>query len=142
MKRSTCDIHGVLFATTDEAEEFCRQFRRRAAHLGRSSLFFAELVLREALMNAVLHGSSGNRNKQILCTVRLASGRVIIAVQDEGEGFDWRAVPEPPERSLQTCGRGIDILRKYSSRVRFNNKGNAVIVIIRFPEPEKNSTNS
>jgi anti-sigma regulatory factor (Ser/Thr protein kinase) len=141
MRATICDLRGVLSATADEAEEFCLQFRRRAGDLGTSFMFLAELLLREALMNAIVHGCGGNRNKQVLCTVRMAPRRVIIAVQDEGEGFDWRSVPKPPELSLETHGRGIDILRKYASRVRFNNKGNAVTLIIRYPEFDKDPKN-
>jgi anti-sigma regulatory factor (Ser/Thr protein kinase) len=133
MNHSICDLRAVLAASNDEAEEFCLLFRRRAMEMGESFVFIAELLLREALTNAIVHGSRGNRRKQVLCAVRLAQRRVIIAVQDEGDGFDWRAVP--PEQSLETRGRGIDILRKYASRVRFNNKGNAVTLIVRLPDP-------
>jgi len=136
VNHSICDLRAVLAATNDEAEEFCLLFRRRALEMGESFVFTAELLLREALTNAIVHGSRGDCQKQVLCAVRLAHRRVIIAVQDEGDGFDWRAVPKPPEESLDTRGRGIDLLRKYASRVRFNNKGNAVTLIVRRPLSE------
>jgi anti-sigma regulatory factor (Ser/Thr protein kinase) len=131
VNQTVCDLRAVFSADVAEAEKFCMQFHELAAHQEESFVFVAELLLREALMNAIQHGSRGNKQMQVWCVVRLAHRRVIIAVRDEGEGFDWRNVPKPPDESLETHGRGVDLLRRYASSVRFNNKGNAVTLIVR-----------
>jgi serine/threonine-protein kinase RsbW len=134
MKRPVCELRVLLSATIEDAEDVCKQFRERLAGVKETLPFQAELLLREALTNAVLHGSHGDRHKRVLCAVRLARGRLVIAVQDEGEGFDWRSQPEQPKRALDTCGRGIDIYRRYATRVHFNDKGNAVTLVLSLPQ--------
>ena len=56
-----------------------------------SDAFAAELLIREAIANCLEHGCSGDPGKHILCVIRAKRGRLVIAVQDEGDGFfDWR----------------------------------------------------
>lgn len=122
-----------LPATLDAIEQFCREFHlwRRDACAGLNS-FSAELLLREALTNSVLHGSAGDPRKRISCSLRAKRDRLIIAIRDQGRGFDWRAVWNRPADPTQTHGRGIGILRHYANRVRFSREGNSVTLIKRF----------
>jgi anti-sigma regulatory factor (Ser/Thr protein kinase) len=122
-----------LPATLEAVEQFCAEFRQwRACACARLNSFSSELVLRESLTNAVLHGCSGNPCKQVSCVLRAKPGRLLIAVRDAGEGFDWRAVWDRETDASETHGRGIEMMRRYSSNVRFNRKGNSVILIKRF----------
>jgi serine/threonine-protein kinase RsbW len=122
-----------LPATLDAIEEFCREFQtwRAAACVGLNS-FAAELLLREALTNSVLHGCSCDPRKRISCSLRAKPGRLVIAIRDDGEGFDWRASWDQQQDVSETHGRGMEILRKYASSVRFNRKGNSVTLVKRF----------
>ena len=135
MSRSTpfdCEMRMVLPATLEAVEEFFVEFRRRSrAILDRGNCFAAELLVREALTNAVLHGSKGDASKNIRCILRLRGRRLFIAVQDDGEGFDWRAARSATAKVPECSGRGMQILRTYASRVRFNDKGNAATMIKR-----------
>lgn len=122
-------------ATVESAEQFVADFRERCqAMLDAKNLFGAELLLREALANAVRHGAHADPNKRVRCRLRIKGGRLLIAVEDYGCGFDWRAAWDNQAASPDCSGRGIEILRKYSSRVRYNNRGNAVIIVKRFVE--------
>jgi anti-sigma regulatory factor (Ser/Thr protein kinase) len=121
-----------LPATLEAVEEFFVKFRR----CGRASLtpqqcFTAELLAREALNNAVVHGCRADPNKQIHCSVRLKGGRLLIVVHDEGEGFDWRAAWGNRSEVSVPSGRGIELMRTYATRVRFNERGNAVTIVKR-----------
>ena len=58
--------------------------------------------------------------KQVRCSLRLKGRRLIIAVADEGDGFDWRAARRQAGGIPDMSGRGIEILRQYANRVRFN----------------------
>jgi anti-anti-sigma factor len=90
------------------------------------SLFDVKLLLREALLNAVIHGNRSDPLRQVTLTVVAADGRLTITVADQGPGFDWRsglAKPPPPEA---TSGRGLTILTLYADDVRFNAAGNQV----------------
>lgn len=129
--RFDCEMRMALPATLEAVEEFFVEFHRRSkALIGRHNCFAAELLLREALANAVVHGCGGNPARQVRCALRLRGARLFIAVADDGEGFDWRAARIAA--SIPDCsGRGIEILYRYANQVRFNRKGNAVTMIKR-----------
>jgi len=57
---------------------------------------------------------------------------VVIAIWDEGEGFDWRAAWSRESDLSDDHGRGLEIFRCYANSIRFNPKGNAVVLIKRF----------
>jgi serine/threonine-protein kinase RsbW len=126
-------MRATLPATLEAVEDFFADFRRRvegaATHAER---FAAELLLREALNNAVIHGCRSDAGKRIHCVLRLRGKRLLIAVRDEGEGFDWRAARQDTGGSAAASGRGVDILRRYATRVRFNDRGNSVAVVKHF----------
>jgi serine/threonine-protein kinase RsbW len=125
----------TLAATLEAVEPFVLEFRRLAESiLNASDRFAAELLLRELLTNAILHGSHDDPRRHVRCAVRLSERRVSIAVADDGDGFDWRAAPADSPEDPRPSGRGIEILRCYSSRIRFNRKGNAAAIIKRFEE--------
>ncbi len=122
-----------LPATLDAIEQVCREFHhwRLGACAGLNS-FSAELLLREALTNSVLHGCLGDSGKQIACSIRAKADRLVIAVRDEGKGFDWRSVWNRRTDPSAVHGRGIEILRHYASLVRFNRAGNSVTIVKRY----------
>jgi anti-sigma regulatory factor (Ser/Thr protein kinase) len=121
-----------LPASLEAIDVFCDEFREwRADACAGLEAFPAELLLREVLTNSVVHGS-----ERICCLLRAKPGRLLIVVRDEGEGFDWRAAWDRQAGAEDTHGRGIDILRRYASAVRFNPKGNAVTLIKRFKEQQ------
>lgn len=131
--QADCEIRMTLSATPEGVEEFIGEFRRHTeARLAASHCFAAELLAREALNNAVVHGCRGDPSQEVRCRFRLKGGRVTIAVADSGEGFDWRAVWGRTPGLAASSGRGLLILRRYSTRVRFNDRGNAVTILKQF----------
>ena len=52
----------------------------------------------------------------------------VVAVEDEGQGFDPSAVPDPTaDENLELPhGRGLVLMRAYMDEVSFNAKGNRV----------------
>ena len=130
--RVDCEMRTALPATLQAVEEFFVEFRRRGqALLDRANCFAAELLVREALTNAVVHGCRADPNKQVRCSLRLKSRRLLIAVEDDGVGFDWRAAWRKSADLSDCSGRGLEILRKYANRVRYNDAGNVVTMIKR-----------
>ena len=120
-------------ATLDAVEHFCREFHVwRAGACRWLNSFSAELLLREALTNSVLHGSFGDPRRRISCSLRVKPDRLVIAIRDEGEGFDWRRLWNRRGEPSDTHGRGIEILRRYANLVRFNRAGNSVTIVKRF----------
>ena len=124
---SGCEIRGDFPAVLEEVEGFVLEVRARCQCLaGRPDAFAAELLLREALTNAVKHGCRSDPSKRVRCTVRLRPGRLTVAVSDEGAGFDWRTAWQQQARDTADSGRGMEILRRYATRVRFREKGNGL----------------
>jgi anti-sigma regulatory factor (Ser/Thr protein kinase) len=106
------------------------EFRRRSqAMMAHANFFAAELLVREALTNAVVHGCGSDPRKRVHCSLRLRKGRLLIAVADEGPGFDWRAGRGVRANVPDCSGRGMEILHYYANHVRFNEKGNVVTMV-------------
>jgi len=130
--RVECEMRTALPASWQAVEEFFVEFRlRQAGLLDRDHSFAAELLLREALTNAVAHGCHTDPDKLVHCVLRLKSRRLLIIVQDGGDGFDWRAAKRNPAEFTDCSGRGIRILRKYANHVRYNDRGNLVAIVKR-----------
>lgn len=128
-------MRASVAGTLEAVEEFLGEFRRRLETLaGCADGFAAELLLREALTNAVVHGCRGDSSKQVRCVLRLRGRQLTIAVRDPGAGFDWHAFRQCAARRFSPSGRGVEIARRYATRIRFNDKGNAVTMIKRFSE--------
>ena len=131
--RADCELRTALPATLEAIEAFFVEFRRRCQSLpGWATCFATELLVREALTNAVVHGCGADPGKQVRCTLRLNDRRLFIAVEDDGHGFDWRAASSGAASFPDCSGRGIEILRRYATRVRYNDRGNVVTMIKRF----------
>lgn len=137
LRRAECEMRAVLPATLEAIEGFFAEFRLQNRRLTtRAHAFGGELLLREALTNAVVHGCQEDPSRQVRCILRLGHGRLTIAVEDDGEGFDWRAATQRRTDDGKTSGRGMEILRAYSTRVRFNARGNSVAILKRFRREE------
>ncbi len=122
-----------LPATLDAIESFCVEFQRwRSVVCADLDAFPSELLLREALTNSVVHGLAEDPAERVSCVLRVKRGRLLIAVRDGGKGFDWRAAWNRRADAEDTHGRGMEILRRYASAVRFNPSGNSITLIKRF----------
>jgi serine/threonine-protein kinase RsbW len=84
-----------------------------------------EIALREALANAVTHGNHENPQKHVHVTCRCEPEEVLIAVKDEGPGFDINKVADPtaPENIGAVHGRGICLMKALMDDVRFEDGG-------------------
>ena len=122
-------IQKTFPATLEAIEPFFAEFRLACERLpSQKERFIAELLLREALTNAVLHGSKGDPGRSVGCSLRLEERGIEIVVRDEGEGFDWRQAMERTAAADACSGRGFEILRRYATGLGFNGKGNVVTI--------------
>ena len=87
-----------------------------------------ELALREALANAIVHGSRRNATKKVKVWVKGGPSGVFIGVSDEGRGFDHRLAPDPlTARHLHSDhGRGLFMIRRMMDEVRFARGGREI----------------
>ncbi len=101
------------------------------AGFAEKSVFAIRLAMAEALANAVRHGNGGDESKQVKVEWDVTPGRFEVTVEDEGEGFDPDAVPDPTleENLTIPSGRGVMLMRAYMTEVSFNERGNRVTLV-------------
>jgi serine/threonine-protein kinase RsbW len=82
----------------------------------------------EAANNAILHGNKLDEKKFVNINVKLDSQKLKIKIDDEGNGFDYKNVPDPtaPENIENVNGRGIFLMEKLSDRIEFTRNGATV----------------
>jgi anti-sigma regulatory factor (Ser/Thr protein kinase) len=128
------ELRAKLPATFAAVEVFIHDFRRGLYFLSGKEQFESELLVREALNNAVLHGSKLKATFRIVCVLRMTRTQLLFSVMDEGEGFAWSSALGREAADEASSGRGLEIYRKYANRFRFNKKGNRVTIFKRFKE--------
>ena len=55
----------------------------------------------------------------------------VIRIKDDGEGFDYRNLPDPtnPENLFMPSGRGILLARSFIDEVNYSGNGNVVTLV-------------
>ncbi len=112
------------------------------------------LSLKEAIANAMFHGNfeidsslrdsggmkefnevieqrknlSPYRERKIRITYELTQEYVCYEIEDQGRGFDFRALPDPrdPENFFKNSGRGLLIIRIHMDEVSWNETGSTI----------------
>jgi serine/threonine-protein kinase RsbW len=81
--------------------------------------FDLNLVLTEAMANAIQHANEDNPAKEVHIEISIVSQRLIIRVFDFGTGFDVHQYikPSPP---LDEHGRGIYLIHTIMDEISYN----------------------
>ena len=89
-----------------------------------------DLVLREALANAIIHGNRSNPQMSVrICVALQADCRMLIVVKDGGSGFDPNQLPNPVagQSLFADHGRGIFLINRLMEDVQFSfERGTAI----------------
>lgn len=104
--------------------------------------FFAErgttspgvmIVLRELLMNAIVHGNRRDPYQHVYVDVETyGEGVFRITVEDEGRGFDYEELDLTlPETASRIRERGYKLINAFSERLEFNEEGNKITAHVR-----------
>jgi len=90
------------------------------------------IAITEIVANAIFHGNQGDIGKQVHVSFTLNEQYFIIAIRDEGSGFDPASVADPlqPENLLKDRGRGIFIVRTLMDDVVFRHADVGTEVIL------------
>jgi serine/threonine-protein kinase RsbW len=90
-----------------------------------------EIALHEALANAISHGNALRPGRKVFlrCYGGPRAG-ILIAVRDQGAGFDPDNVPDPrsADRMHLDHGRGLLLMRELTDRVEFRRGGCEVVL--------------
>jgi len=80
------------------------------------------MAVREAAVNAVLHGNAYDPGKKVIVNFERTNRDLVITIRDQGKGLDLSKIPDPlaPENLLKTSGRGIFLIRSFMDEVEIN----------------------
>jgi serine/threonine-protein kinase RsbW len=127
--------HEVILRRSEEVASFVQSIVTELAALGYCSreAMGVGLALEEAVVNGLRHGNGGDPTKVVRIWYRIARDCVLIDVEDEGPGFDPNLVPDPtlPENLERPSGRGLLLMRSYTTWLRFSPRGNRVTLFKR-----------
>jgi serine/threonine-protein kinase RsbW len=88
------------------------------------------LVLREAVANAIVHGNRSDSQKSVrICVALQTDCRMLIVVKDAGSGFDPRELANPVvgQSLFAEHGRGIFLINRLMEDVQFSfDRGTAI----------------
>ena len=106
--------------------------RMNAAEYPDSDVLAMRLALEEAIVNAIKHGHQGDPKKAVRVRYQVTARQVLAEVRDQGPGFDPNQVPDPtaPENLERATGRGLFLMRHFTTWVRFNRRGNCVTLCL------------
>lgn len=95
------------------------------------------MAVREAMINAVMHGNGYSADKRVKLSFEQAGGNLVITIRDEGAGMNPEEVPDPlaPENLMKQSGRGIFLMRAFMDDVKFRKlePGTEITLIKRVP---------
>src|SRR5688572_10287325 len=83
---------------------------------------YLSVAVRESLVNAIKHGNKGDENKRVTLVLTSQKDSLEVRVQDQGQGFDPAAVPDPlaEENLLKADGRRIFFMRQFMDEVSYS----------------------
>jgi len=86
------------------------------------------ISLTEAVNNAIKHGNRSDHSKVVYIETRRRVDRVCCIITDEGNGFDYKSLPDPtaPENIEKIGGRGVFLMQQLSDHIKFLNNGSTV----------------
>ncbi len=92
-----------------------------AAGLDEDERFHVTMAVREAAVNAVLHGNGYDPTKHIDVSMENTGTELVFVIADQGKGLDPATLPDPlaPENLLRGTGRGIFLIRSFMDEVHF-----------------------
>ncbi len=153
---SGLDVHydkaGWLELTADSELETVERFRSFFERLASTRMPVETLqdlrfAIDELGRNAVEWGNRGRAGKRLTLSYCLLEDKVLLKIEDEGEGFTPAAVPDPAEdpagslRQRQEEGKraggfGIHLVRRMMDEVLYSERGNVVIMAKRLGAQE------
>lgn len=115
----------TLESTLDSVNMAEEKTEKLASELGFSEEDCHRLAMsvREAMVNAVLHGNAYDPKKKVHVSFEQVGKRLTITIADEGRGLDQDDLPDPlaPENLLKQSGRGIFLMRSFMDDVQIKN---------------------
>lgn len=86
------------------------------------------VAVTEAVNNAIYHGNKANPLKKIFVTFSSSNEAISITVRDQGDGFDFKHLPDPtdPKNLEKPTGRGVFLMHRLADTIKFSENGRCV----------------
>lgn len=139
------DPHGWFEVTGESDPSILYKYRRFLGLLERFKIpepaaSEVRLALEELGRNAIEWGNRNDPTKKVRFGCRILPGKVIVYIEDEGEGFNPDMVPDPSRDPLEHIemrkrdgkrlgGYGIHLIKHLMDKLIYNAKGNRVVAI-------------
>ena len=106
--------------TVNRVEATAEELARKAG-LEDEEIYRVAMAVREAAVNAVLHGNAYDPSKQVTAVFEQTANSLVIKIADQGKGLNPDTLPDPlaPENLLRGSGRGIFLIRSFMDEVHF-----------------------
>jgi len=97
--------------------------------------FAIRLAIEEAVVNAFRHGNRNDPTKVVFFRARVDDQAARFEVEDQGPGFDPKAIPDPTDQFNieMPSGRGVMLIRAYMTEAEFVPPGNKLCMTYRKP---------
>ena len=107
--------------TVDNAEQTATRIAAEAG-FEEDEVMRISMAVREAAINAVLHGNAYDPGKKVRLDFESTALDLVITISDQGKGLDMSKIPDPlaPENLLKTSGRGIFLIRSFMDEVQIH----------------------
>ena len=104
-------------------DEICEKFNINEDYYGNILI-----SITEAVNNAIQHGNKYDPKKSIEISFESYHGVLYFTIKDEGNGFDYKNLPDPtdPENIEKINGRGIFLMKNLADEVSFSKDGRIV----------------
>ena len=105
--------------TVDSAEQTANRVASESG-FGEDEVLLISMAVREATVNAVLHGNACYPDKKVELEFERTENDLVITIRDQGKGLDENKIPNPlePDNLLKTSGRGIFLIRSFMDDVQ------------------------
>ena len=105
------------------------------AGLAEDEQYQVAMAVREAAVNAVLHGNAYDPGKRFVVAYETTGESLVITITDQGKGLDPESLPDPlaPENLFRNSGRGIFLIRSFMDdfRIRRLESGGMEVTLIK-----------
>jgi serine/threonine-protein kinase RsbW len=108
--------------SVNQAEQTASEAAARAG-FAEDEQYQVAMAVREAAVNAVLHGNAYDPGKRFMVAYETTGEALVITIADQGKGLDPAQIPDPlaPENLMKGSGRGIFLIRAFMDEVKIRN---------------------
>lgn len=87
-----------------------------------------QIAFEEALTNAIVHGNNNDYSKNVNISFNIKQNMLEISIEDEGSGFNYKAIKINNDDVYRKNGRGILLISLYTDSFHFEDYGRNIVM--------------